>query len=47
MEHIAQAIKMMPRIVASYFATLPKSGGRWQPIALSEDELIKKLGIEM
>lgn len=39
--------KVNPRIVATYFASLPKRYGRWKEIAKNEDELITKLGIEM
>ena len=37
--------KTNPRIVATYYETLPQHIGRWKEIAKSEEELIMKLGI--
>ena len=39
--------KTNPRIIATYFETLPKRNGRWKEIAKDEDELIMKLGIKI
>ena len=39
--------KKSPRIVATYYANSSKRNGRWKEIATNEEELIKKLGINI